>query len=237
MFLALPFEVPGPAYASCIVGGMATPTAWKILPHTPWLWLLMERRLPSSSMVTRCRAFKSCLISAHSKRWPAFDRRRSSSLRRTRARKLQNTWPRIVRSFWWKIGRVVSSDLTSRKTFSTRHSSLYFRATCSAERSVLVLSTHLPSKRASYLIRFSSMLVLPFSIFTYLRKPLLPTRLLGPFLSCWVSARTMASRSAASLRCWLGLTHTMYRQPSISTCLTFSGAGLFGSLLSGHTFL
>ncbi len=72
MLLALPFDILGTDHASCIVGGIATPTDWNILPHTPWLWLRMERRRPSSSIVTRCRAFKSCLISAHSKRWPCF---------------------------------------------------------------------------------------------------------------------------------------------------------------------
>jgi hypothetical protein len=172
MFLALPFGALDTAHASRIVGGIATPTAWKILPHTPCDWLLMDRRRPSSSMVTRCSAFRSCLISAHSKWWPIFKRRRSSSFRSTNARKLQNTWPRIVRSRWWNIGRVSNSDLTSRKTLSTRHNSLYFSATWSAERSVLVFNTHLPSNRASYLILLSSMLALFFSISQVLSKTL-----------------------------------------------------------------
>ena len=61
-----------------------------------------------------------------------------------------------------------------------------------------MVSTHLPSNRASYSILRSSILALPFSIFRYLRKPLLPTSLLGPFLICSARAWTMACRSAAS---------------------------------------
>lgn len=67
IFLALPFVSLFTAHASRIVGGIATPAAWKILPHTPWAWLLIDRIRPSSSIVTSCRAFRSCLISAHSK--------------------------------------------------------------------------------------------------------------------------------------------------------------------------
>ena len=47
---------------------------------------------------------------------------------------------------------VSSSDFTERKTSSTRHSCLYFNATSTGARSVLVVNTHLPSYRAS---RFS----------------------------------------------------------------------------------
>ena len=96
ILLALPSCFSGMGSTSRIVGGMATPTAWKILPQTPLLWLLMASRLPFSSTVTVCNAFKSCLISAHSKRWPALTSLRSSSFRSTSAKKLQNTWPRIV---------------------------------------------------------------------------------------------------------------------------------------------
>jgi len=72
IFLALPFEVSGTAYAPCINGGTSIPTARKILSHMSWL--LMERRLPSSSMVRRFKAFNSCLISDRPKQWPAFKR-------------------------------------------------------------------------------------------------------------------------------------------------------------------
>jgi hypothetical protein len=41
-FLALPFEISG-VVKRLLLSLVATPTACKILPHTPWLWLLMER--------------------------------------------------------------------------------------------------------------------------------------------------------------------------------------------------
>jgi hypothetical protein len=43
MLLALPFKISIAVHASCIVGGMATPTAWKILPQTPLLWFLIQK--------------------------------------------------------------------------------------------------------------------------------------------------------------------------------------------------
>ena len=146
MLLALPFKISVKVHISCMVDGLATPTPWKIMPHTPLLWLLTHRCRSFSTMVNRCRAFKSCLISAHSKRWPACDKCRSSSLRSTIAKKLQNTWPRIVASLLWKIGRVSNSDLTSRKTLSSCHNFFYLSATWDEGKFVLVVNTHLPTR-------------------------------------------------------------------------------------------
>src|SRR6516225_8532697 len=53
-------------------------------------------------------------MSAHSQLCPAAARRSSSSLRRTRARNEQKTWPRMVSSYLWKIGRVASNALAVR---------------------------------------------------------------------------------------------------------------------------
>src|SRR6516165_5939074 len=64
-------------------------------------------------------------MSAHSQPSPAAARRSSSSLRRTRARNEQNTWPRMVSSYLWKIGRVASSALAVRKMSSTIQRSRY----------------------------------------------------------------------------------------------------------------
>jgi len=50
----------------------------------------------------------------------------------------------------------------------------------SAIMPILVVSTHLPSKRDSWLTLSMSMRALSLSILRYLRYPLFPTRLLGP---------------------------------------------------------
>jgi hypothetical protein len=57
ILLALPPDFSGMASTSRIVVGMATLTAWKILPQIPSLWLMMANRLLFSSMVTVCNAF------------------------------------------------------------------------------------------------------------------------------------------------------------------------------------
>ena len=129
-------------YISRIAGGTATPTAWNIFPQLPLHSVRTEKRLSFSSIRTCCRAFRSWMMSVHSKTYPAAFKRRSSSFFRIKARKLQNTWPLIVVSHWWKTGRVSSSDLISRKTRSTCHSSLYLRAAWSAGKSVFVCRTH-----------------------------------------------------------------------------------------------
>jgi len=113
--------------------------------------------------------FVSCLISDHSNCCSFAPRRWSSSLRSTRARKLQNTWPAILASFWWYIGLVSKSDLTSRNTRSTRQSSLYLTATRSVGNLVLVTSTHLISKRASAFTLAGSIRALSLANLRYLR--------------------------------------------------------------------
>src|SRR5262245_13705706 len=50
--------------------------------------------------------------------------RSSSAFLSTSARKLQNTWPRMVPSSLWKIGRVASRCLAVRKVCSTVHDCL-----------------------------------------------------------------------------------------------------------------
>ena len=54
------------------------------------------------------------------------------------------------------MGRVSSWLLAVRKMASTSHSCLYLSASSRADRSVLVVNTHLPSNRASALILSSS---------------------------------------------------------------------------------
>ena len=69
-------------YTLRILGGIATLTVWKTLPHVPTLAVLMASFRPLSSSVISWSAFKSCLISSHSNCNPAFSKRWSSSLRR-----------------------------------------------------------------------------------------------------------------------------------------------------------
>ena len=97
-----PEVIPMKYYStSRIVRGIATPQLWNICAHVPSHRLRIANRLPLSSMVTICRALRSCLICDHSNSMPFAFRRRSSSFRNTNARKLQNTWPRMFSSFWW----------------------------------------------------------------------------------------------------------------------------------------
>jgi hypothetical protein len=52
---------PGVVGATCwTVGGKATPTAWKTLPHVPWASLRNRNRFPSCSTSTTCKAVR-CL--------------------------------------------------------------------------------------------------------------------------------------------------------------------------------
>ena len=80
------------------VGGVATPAACSTLWHTPRRSVRRYSFLPCISTSTSCSARRSRLISAHSSLSPCFSSRVSSSFRTTKARKLQNTCPRMVSS-------------------------------------------------------------------------------------------------------------------------------------------
>jgi hypothetical protein len=64
------------------------------------------------------------MISGQELERPRAAMRSSIALFSTRARKLQNTWPRMVSSSLWKIGRVENRCLAVRKVCSTVHSCL-----------------------------------------------------------------------------------------------------------------
>ena len=52
LFLGTTGSLRDHGQTSFIVGGIATPTDWQTLPQTPLHSLLIERRLPFSSIVT-----------------------------------------------------------------------------------------------------------------------------------------------------------------------------------------
>src|SRR3990172_5921575 len=123
------------------------------------------------------------------------------------------------------MGRVVRVVFMLRKTCSTIHSCLYCRATPLADKSVVVVSTHLPSYLASSLIFVSSISKAAPALLRYFLYPLFPTRLLSPCLSLFRNAAIMASRSPASFFAWSSLTHTMYLFFPTMISFTFNGEG------------
>src|SRR5208283_1856476 len=96
--LALQIDFPHGSAHSRTVWGTATPAACNTVWHTPRRSVRRYSLLPFISTSTSWSARRSLLISAHSSLAPFFSSRVSSSFRRTRARKLQNTCPRIVSS-------------------------------------------------------------------------------------------------------------------------------------------
>ena len=77
-------------------------------------------RRPCCSTSISLRSARSSTTCCHSgmARWRAASRS-ISSLRSTRARKVQKMWPRMPASVLWKIGRVASSAFAVLKASST----------------------------------------------------------------------------------------------------------------------
>jgi len=98
-----------------IVGGGATPTAFSTSEQTPRQTVRKATFVWFSSMITCCNALKSCLMSYHSKSLSIVRNCLSRSFLNTSAKKLQNTWPRMVSSRLWYMGRVSTRLFTSRK--------------------------------------------------------------------------------------------------------------------------
>src|SRR5450756_720667 len=86
------------ASASRMLGGRATPTAWKARPTSPVTGVRRMKRLPSCSVSISCSRSRSMSKAPHSDLNRAAARRSSSPLRRTSAKNEQNTWPRIAAS-------------------------------------------------------------------------------------------------------------------------------------------
>src|SRR6195256_2505190 len=104
-----------PAAASRTVGGRATPAArtarlaaGRGAERTP-------KRLPSCSISVSVNDSRSAMISGQELVRPSATMRSTSAFFSTSARKLQNTWPRMVSSNLWKIG-VESRCLAVRKS-------------------------------------------------------------------------------------------------------------------------
>jgi len=76
-------------------------------------------RRPCCSTSISLRSARSSTMRCHSSRLRQTARRSISSLRRTRARKVQKMWPRMPASVLWKIGRVASSAFAVLKASST----------------------------------------------------------------------------------------------------------------------
>ena len=82
------------------------------------------KRLPSCSISVSVNESRSAMVCGHEPERPSAEIRSSSAFLSTSARKLQNTWPRMVSSSLWKIGRVESRCLAVRKVCSTVHNCL-----------------------------------------------------------------------------------------------------------------
>src|SRR4030042_1553179 len=182
-------------------GGTATPTARKTAAVVAPRSLRRRTPFPWLSPSVDASASKSRSASAHSNFSPCASRRASSSLRKTNARKLQNTWPRIVSSHLWKMARVSKSVLAARNISSPIHNCLYCRTVSSAvSSSRSVCKTHFPSNRSSHCTLASSIANLGPSLERYLRYPWLPTSALSPCLSCSRNDSTIAARSLRDLQ-------------------------------------
>src|SRR5215217_6582610 len=89
------------ARASRTLGGKAMRAALNSGPMTPVAGVRRGIARPSWLMVTSWSRSRSRSTSPHAGRKPTVRQRSSSSLRRIRAKKEQNTWPRIAASDEW----------------------------------------------------------------------------------------------------------------------------------------
>src|SRR6516225_5937163 len=112
------------AAASRTVGGSATPAARKARLAAGRGAERTIKRLPSCSISVSVSESRSAMICGQEPERASAAMRSSSAFFSTSARKLQNTWPRMVASSLWKIGRVESRCLAVRKVCSTVHNCL-----------------------------------------------------------------------------------------------------------------
>ena len=77
------------------------------------------KRLLSYAISVSANKSRSAMVSGQEPKRPSAAIRSSSAFFSTSARKLQNTWPRMVSSSLWKIGLVESRCLAVRKVCST----------------------------------------------------------------------------------------------------------------------
>src|SRR5262249_24803238 len=133
------------AAASRTVGGSATPAARKARLAAGRGAERTMKRLLSCSISVSVSESRSAMICGQEPERASAAMRSSSAFFSTSARKLQNTWPRVVASSLWKIGRVESRCLAVRKVCSTVHNCLEQSMASSGLRSVLVRSTKMPS--------------------------------------------------------------------------------------------
>ena len=98
MVLALHFAAFLVHAFSLSVGGTATPAARNALCAWPTTWLRKMKCLPWNTASTSWRLSRPRTTSAHSQVCPFSSKRCSSARWSSNARKLQNTWPRIVSS-------------------------------------------------------------------------------------------------------------------------------------------
>src|SRR3954466_10347459 len=89
------------ALASRMLGGRAMRAALNSGPMRPVAGVRRVICRPSLVIATSWSRSRSRSTSPHSGRKPALQQRSSSSLRRTSARKEQNTWPRMAASEEW----------------------------------------------------------------------------------------------------------------------------------------
>ena len=78
-----------------------------------------SKLLPGKLASTWCRLSRPRITSAHSDCTPASFMRFSKSCFSNKARKLQNTWPRMVSLRLWQMGRVSRIDFVVRTMSST----------------------------------------------------------------------------------------------------------------------
>jgi hypothetical protein len=112
------------AVIACTVGGSATPAARSARLAAGRGGARSKKRLASCSTSVSVSVSRSAMVAGHDPSRPRASIRASSSALSTRAKRLQNTWPRMVSSSLWKIGRVVSRCLAVRKICSTVQSCL-----------------------------------------------------------------------------------------------------------------
>ena len=102
------------------------------LPVGPLAALRTTKLFAPVSIFVSVRESRLRMMSFRSDSVSASSMRRGSSLRRTEARKEQNTCPRMSASLWRYAGRVLGRDLAARNRCSTRRRFLYCRATRAA---------------------------------------------------------------------------------------------------------
>ena len=113
------------ASASCrTVGGRATPAARRARLAAGRGGVRSRKRLPSCSTSVSVNESRSARTFGQELAWPSVAMRSSSSFFSTKARKLHDTWPRMVSSSLWKIGRVANRLFEVRNARSTIHKCL-----------------------------------------------------------------------------------------------------------------